>query len=61
MAKSLLNSTVGRTRTGTPVYMSPEQSNGRVFDEQLDFSTHKANTDIWYPVFILQFLFNKTF
>ena len=46
-ARSLLNNQVGRTYVGTPAYMSPEQSKGRLYDEQQDYSTHKANTDIW--------------
>ena len=29
-------------------YMSPEQRRGRLYDEQEeDYSTHRANTDIW--------------
>lgn len=46
LAKCLIN-THGRSFGGTPFYMSPEQSKGREFDYQLNYSTHKANTDVW--------------
>ena len=45
-AKNLSN-TVGRTYAGTIQYMSPEQNNGRKYDDQLGYTTHMANTDIW--------------
>ena len=38
---------MGRSLVGTYPYMSPEQSNGRGFIDQIDYSTHQANTDIW--------------
>lgn len=57
VAKSLVNSTLGRTYAGSPVYMSPETSSGRFFEEQLEYSTHKANTDIWLEFSCLQYLF----
>lgn len=47
VAKSLLNSTIGRTYTGSPAYMSPEANGGRLYQEQLKYSTHNANTDVW--------------
>ena len=53
-AKNLSN-TIGRTFGGTLIYMSPEQSKGRQFDEQLGYSTHMANTDIWYGLFYIIF------
>ena len=46
-AKNLSN-TVGRTYGGTIQYMSPEQSKGRQFDDQFEYTTHLANTDIWF-------------
>ena len=43
-----LKNTVGRTYAGTIEYMSPEQYKGRQFDEQLEYTIHLANTDIWF-------------
>lgn len=43
-----LNKTLGRTKEGTTVYMSPEQSRGREFEDQAYYLTHKTNTDIWF-------------
>ena len=56
-AKHLNNNTVGRTLAGTVQYMSPEQSKGRLFDEQSEseYTTYKANTDIWYKHLVLHF------
>ena len=48
-AKNLSN-TVGKTYGGTEKYMSPEQSKGRQFDGQLEYSTHDFNTDIWFVI-----------
>ena len=45
-----LKGTLARTFSGTPLYMSPEQSKGRYFDEQIEYSTYNANTDIWYDL-----------
>ena len=55
-AKNLSN-TVGKTYGGTMQYMSPELSTGRQFDDQLDYTTHKANTDIWF-VYLFHTFFN---
>ena len=57
-AKNLSN-TVDRTYVGTIQYMSPEQSQGRQFDEQLGYTTHIANTDIWFVIHFSCF-FNNT-
>ena len=45
-AKNLLE-TIGHSYRGTIQYMSPEQSGGRQFDDQLNYSTHSLNTDVW--------------
>ena len=43
-----LSYAVGETFVGTLQYMSPELKTGRQFDDQLGFTTHLANTDIWF-------------
>lgn len=43
-----MKSTVGRTYTGSPAYMSPEQYRGRMSTDQADYSIHTANTDVWF-------------
>ena len=43
----LLKGSLAQTYVGTPLYMSPEQSKGRIYDEQIEYSTYSANTDIW--------------
>lgn len=48
-----LRNTVGRTYVGTVQYMSPEQSRGRQFDDQSEYSDYKANTDIWFLYYII--------
>ena len=54
VSKSLLNTSVGKTYAGSPAYMSPEQSKGRVYDEQPEeeYSTYKANTDVWLELLL---------
>lgn len=47
-SKILSNGTLGRTYKGSHVYMSPEARKGRLYEEQRNYSTHQANTDIWF-------------
>jgi serine/threonine protein kinase len=49
LAKYLSKSSVGRTFTGSPAYMSPEQYRGRKsdLDDLEEFETHNFNTDVW--------------
>lgn len=47
-AKSLSDTTIGRSYAGSPAYMSPEQN--KAIDE-IDYSTHDFKTDIWFDYF----------
>ena len=63
--KLLTRSAAAHSLVGTPAYRSPEQNNGRVYDEQLEeqYSTHRANTDIWlefnFDIFCIIFAMKK--
>lgn len=42
-----IENTNAKTYVGTPLYMSPEQRKGRLYEKQAEFEIQKANTDVW--------------